>query len=107
MSEAEHKRGMLLLTMQRAGTIDRLRFQPRYELKVNGQKIGVYTADVEYYQDGVLVTEDTKPEKYMDELAKMKIRLFQAIYGVTVKIPQRKTGTIRDAKKTPSGRTLL
>ena len=62
MSEVEHKRGMLLLTMQRAGTITRLRFQPRYDLVVNGQKVGVYTADVEYYEAEKLIVEDTKPE---------------------------------------------
>lgn len=104
MSEAEHKRGMLLLTMQRAGSIDRLRFQPRYDLVVNGRKIGVYTADVEYYQDGQLVVEDTKPEKYMDDLALMKIKLFEAIFGLTVKIPQRKSG---NRSKTKVVKTLI
>lgn len=92
MSEVEHKRGMLLLTMQRAGTITRLRFQPRYDLVVNGQKVGVYTADVEYYEAEKLVVEDTKPEKFIDDFALLKIKLFEAIYGLTVKIPQRKSG---------------
>lgn len=92
MSEAEHKRGMLLMTLQRAGTIERLRFQPRYELKVNGQKVGNYTADAEYYEDGELVVEDTKPKNFMDDLAVMKIKLFEAIYGITVRIPQRRSG---------------
>lgn len=104
MSEAEHKRGMLLLTMQRAGSIDRLRFQPRYDLVVNGRKVGAYTADVEYYQDGQLVVEDTKPEKYMDDLALMKIKLFEAIFGLTVKIPQRKSG---NRSKPVVGKTLI
>jgi hypothetical protein len=104
MSRAELKRGMLLLTLQAAGTISRLRFQPRYDLIVNGQKIGVYTADAEYYQDGIFVVEDTKPANFMDETAKIKIKLFEAIYGLTVKIPQRKSGN-RSAPG--SGKTLL
>lgn len=92
MSEAEHKRGMVLMTLQRSGTIERLRFQPRYELKVNGQKVCNYTADAEYYEDGELVVEDTKPRNFMDDLAVMKIKLFEAIYGITVRIPQRRSG---------------
>lgn len=104
MSEVEHKRGMLLLTMQRAGTITRLRFQPRYDLVVNGQKVGVYTADVEYYEAEKLIVEDTKPEKFMDDLALLKIKLFEAIFGLTVKIPQRKSGN-RSAPMV--GKTLI
>lgn len=92
MSEAELHRGMMLLTLQIKGTISNLRFQPRYELKVNGRKITTYTADAEYMQDGELVVEDTKPENFMDAGAKLKIKLFEAIYGIIVRIPQRKSG---------------
>ena len=92
MSKAEFHRGMMLLTLLNAGTITKLRFQPRYDLKVNGHKICAYVADAEYYMDGDLVVEDTKPEKFMDAMAKLKIKLFEAIYGITVTIPQRKSG---------------
>lgn len=92
MSHAELKRGMLLLTLHAAGKITNLRFQPRYDLKVNGQKIAVYTADAEYYEDGELVVEDTKPKDFIDKYAGLKIKLFEAIYGITVRIPQRKSG---------------
>jgi RNA polymerase subunit RPABC4/transcription elongation factor Spt4 len=92
MSASEHRRGMLLLTLQKHGKINRLRFQPRYDLIVNSQKIGVYTADVEYYEDGALVVEDTKPKNFMDPFAVHKIKHFEAQYGLTVRIPQRKSG---------------
>lgn len=104
MSKAEHQRGMLLLTMQAAGTIERLRFQPRFDLMVNGLKVAVYTADCDYYQGGEYIVEDTKPEDFMDDFAKLKMRLFQAVYGITVKIPQRKSGNI---SKTPKEKDLL
>lgn len=91
MSQAELKRGMLLLTMQNVGTISRLRFQPRYKLQVNGQMICTYVADAEYYKDGKQITEDTKPKNFIDATAKLKIKLFEAIYGITVTIPQRKS----------------
>ncbi len=97
MSETEFHRGMSLMTLQLAGKISRLRFQPRYDLVVNGKKICRYDADADYYEDGKLVVEDSKPEKFMDELAKVKIKLFEAIYGITVRIPQRKSGNRSDA----------
>lgn len=93
-----------MLTLQRAGTISRLRFQPRYDLHVKGQKIGVYVADLEYYEDDKFVTEDTKPEHFMDALALHKIKHYEAEYGVTVRIPQRKSG---NRSKTKRGKTLV
>lgn len=92
MSLAELKRGMMLLTLQQAGKISNLRFQPRYELKVNGRKVGTYIADAEYRMDGQIVYEDTKPPEFIDKYALLKIKLFEAIYGVEVRIPQRKSG---------------
>jgi len=92
MSRREFHRGMLLMTLQGAGTISNLRFQPRYDLIVNGQKVAAYTADAEYSMNGQLVIEDTKPDNYMDNYAKLKIKLFEILYGVTVRIPQRKSG---------------
>jgi len=99
MSESEHKRGMMLMTMQLAGTISRLRFQPKYDLIVNGQKICAYTADAEYYEGNKLCVEDTKPINFMDASAVIKIKLFEAIFGVIVKIPQRKSGNRSAAPK--------
>lgn len=92
MSQAELQRGMMLLTLQRAGAISALRFQPRYDLKVNGVKVAAYTADAEYVRDGVVVYEDTKPKDFIDDYARLKMALFEAIYGVTVTIPQRESG---------------
>lgn len=84
---------MLLMTMDRAGTISNLRFQPRYKLEVNGRLIATYVADAEYRDtDGTVVYEDTKPKKFMDKSALLKIKLFEALYNVVVRIPQRKSG---------------
>jgi hypothetical protein len=98
MSHAELKRGMLLLTLQDAGTISNLRFQPKYDLTVNGQKIAAYVADAEYRMDGVIVYEDTKPKDFIDKAALLKIKLFEAIYGVEVRIPQRESGNRHTGK---------
>lgn len=93
-SRVELQRGMTLMILQDAGKISNLRFQPRYELKVNGIKVGVYTADAEFVRDGVTVTEDSKPPNFIDKYAALKMSLFQAIYGVTIEIPQRASGNM-------------
>lgn len=104
MSHAELKRGMTLLTMQSAGTITGLRFQPRYDLIVNSRKISAYTADAEYRKDGVVIYEDTKAAAKgkatdsMDKYALHKIKHFEAQYGVTVHIPQRESGSRHTGK---------
>lgn len=99
MSKVEFERGMQLLVLLAAGTITRLRFQPKYDLNVNGRKICTYIADAEYYESDKLVCEDTKPKNFMDASALIKIKLFEAIHGITVRIPQRKSGNRSAAKK--------
>lgn len=92
MSKVELNRGAELIRLQVAGEISRLRFQPSYNLIVEGTKVGQYRADFEYFEDGKTVVEDTKPLKYMDNEAKLKIALFNALYkkhGLEVLISRR------------------
>lgn len=91
MSEAEHLRGMLLLNMQANGTITRLRFQPSFDLLVNGIKIGKYIADSDYIdKNGNYCVEDVKGSKdHMDNISKWKMKHFKAQYGIEVKIHAR------------------
>lgn len=93
-SRIELQRGMTLLILQDAGKISGLRFQPRYELCVNGIKVGVYTADATYVREGKVVCEDSKPPNFIDKYAALKMSLYQAIYGVTIEIPQRASGNM-------------
>lgn len=88
-SRAEMVRGASLLLQQSEGMIEKLRFHPKYSLKVNGIEVCTYTADAEYYRAGVLVVEDTKPENFIDATAIVKMKLFQAVYGFPVTIPQQ------------------
>lgn len=99
MSEAEHKRGMILMTKQMAGTITRLKFQHRIDLEVNGRKICTYVADATYYEDGKFVIEDSKAKNYIDDLALVKIKLCEAIFNTTIRIPQRESGNRSKAAK--------
>ena len=99
MSEAEHKRGMILMTKQMAGTITHLKFQHRIYLEVNGRKICRYDADATYYEDGTFVIEDSKAKNYIDDLALVKIKLCEAIFNTTIRIPQRESGNRSKAVK--------
>lgn len=92
MSHIELQRGMLLLTLQAAGTITNLRFQPRFDLIVNSRKISMYTADADYYKNGIYTVEDTKPIDFIDAGALLKIKLFEALFNITITIPQRASG---------------
>jgi len=89
-STLEFHRGCMLLTLSGAGTIANLKFQPRFDLKVNDVKVTTYVADASYTDDkGEYTVEDSKPPKFMTDVAKMKIKLFEAIFRIKVKIPQQ------------------
>lgn len=63
------------------GKIRNLRFQPRFDLVVNGQKICAYTADAEYVDgNGQQIIEDTKPKDFITPEAKLKIAIFNAVF---------------------------
>lgn len=66
-SKREAKRCDELRLLQRAGKIEGLTIQPRFEFVVNGSKVKMgngqfarYTPDFEYMENGQLVAEDTK-----------------------------------------------
>ena len=91
-SAAELGRAAELIIMQRAGQISHLRFQPRYNLIVEGEKICAYVGDFEYREGGKVICEDVKPLKFMDGEAKLKIALFNALHrkhGMTVTLHKK------------------
>jgi len=94
MSHAEKSRAAELILATRTGRITNLRFQPRYALVVEGDKVTTYVADFEYREGGKVVVEDVKPggTDFMEDVAKLKIALFNALHkklGITVTITRR------------------
>lgn len=83
MSHREFRRWQELVLAQRAGDIEQLMHQPSFDLKVNGMLVTTYTADAGYLDRRTrkYVVEDTKPENFMDEVAKMKITLWNAVFA--------------------------
>jgi len=45
-----------------------------------------YTADFEYLCDGELITEDVKSSATMTEASRLRISVFQSLYGRKVRI---------------------
>lgn len=83
-SRKEADRYQELLLMQRSGLIDQLELQPRYDLIVNGCKVGFYKGDFRYEEvaTGKLVTEDVKGVRTAVYMLKKK--LVKALYGVEI-----------------------
>lgn len=84
-SSIERERGAELVRLQRMGHISGLRAHPRFDLVVNGQKVGVYEADWGFTENAQAVLEEIKPRmrggwEKRDPLAALKIKLFRALY---------------------------
>jgi Protein of unknown function (DUF1064) len=94
-SKAEAHRLAELRLMWVAHKVAGLRLQPRFDLVVNGAKVGSYRADFAYMrvrddgQLGPLVVEDVKPPKWQTPISKLKIALFEVLFQTKVIIPRR------------------
>ena len=87
-SKKEAVRYQELKLLERAGKIQNLQIQPRFQLsnhattvKYPNGRIAAYTADFEYLdlETGQLVTEDVKGS-WVTDIAKLRMAVFEAIY---------------------------
>ena len=83
-SHGEARRYCELQLLERAGHITGLRPHPRYDLIINGVKVGVYTADSEYVRNGETIIEDYKSPATLTEAARLRIKIFEALSGQKV-----------------------
>jgi hypothetical protein len=82
-SKREANRYAELKLMEAAGEIELLGTQVRFEIVVNGEKIGAYVADFSYWdKDGNNVVEDAKGVR--TPVYKLKKKLVKALYGVDI-----------------------
>ena len=74
-----------LLWMQQAGLIQGLELQPRFDLVVNGHKLGFYKADFRYedLETGLTIVEDVKGIR--TSTYQLKKKLVKALYGVEIR----------------------
>lgn len=82
----EAKRYQDLKLLLSCGRITELKLQQRFDLMVNGQKVGAYVADFVYRRSGQdysgLIVEDAKG--YKTDVYRLKKKLMQAIYGIEI-----------------------
>ncbi len=83
-SQKEADRYQDLLHRERAGEISHIELQPRYNLVVNGQKLGFYKADFRYRDvaTGEVVVEDVKGVR--TAVYQLKKKLMKALYGIEI-----------------------
>src|SRR5262249_782010 len=85
-SQKEAKRYQELLLLQRAGLIQNIELQPRYDLVVNGHKCGFYRGDFRYEEvaTGRPILEDVKSPVTRTAVYMLKKKLVKALYGVEI-----------------------
>lgn len=81
-SKREAREYQRLAALERAGVITDLELQPRYDLVVNGVKIGRFTGDFRYRENGKVVVADAKGYRVRDYILRKKLML--ALYGIAV-----------------------
>lgn len=84
-SQKECQRYGVLRLLERAGKIQHLQRQVKYELipKQDGERSCTYIADFTYYQDGNLVVEDCKG--FRTDSYKIKRKLMLSVHGIRIK----------------------
>lgn len=88
-SKKEAARWQELRLLERAGIITGLELQPEYELHTvspSGEPVvvGKLTLDFRYRQDSVLVVEDVKSDPTKTQVYRLRKRIFEAEYGLSI-----------------------
>ena len=81
-SKKEAARYQVLKLMEKSGDIFDLVLQPKFDLIVNGTKIGFYKADFQYTNAFAVVVEDVKGMK--TPIYNLKKKMIKAIYGFDI-----------------------
>lgn len=85
-SKREARRWVELQQLERAGAISGLQRQVKYPLVVNGVKIGRYTSDFEYEENGQHVVEDVKsPATKKARDYRLRKLLMLALHGIEIR----------------------
>lgn len=84
-SKKEAKRYLELLMLEKAGEIFDLELQPKFDLMVNGVKIGFYKADFQYVdkKSGKRVVEDVKSKATITPVYRLKKKIM-ATLGINI-----------------------
>ncbi len=81
-STHEGKRYLVLREEQRHGFISDLTLQRRFDLIVNGKKVGFYKLDLDYIRNGKRIYEDAKGVR--TAIYRLKKKMVEAQYGIEI-----------------------
>jgi hypothetical protein len=72
--------------MERAKLIHNIELHPRYDLIVNGHKLGFYKADFRYKDVATdfVILEDVKSPVTKTAVYRLKKKLVKALYGIEI-----------------------
>ncbi len=84
-SKKEAGRYKELALLEKAGAITDLTIHPRWVFMVEGHRVGAYTADFSYGEDGQAVVEDVKSKATKTEAYGLRKRLMKALYGIEIR----------------------
>ena len=85
-SQKEARRYQELVSQQESGRIRNLELQPKYDLVVDGDRLGYYQADFRYtvVETGAVVTEDVKSPVTKTPQYRIKKKLIKALYDIDI-----------------------
>jgi hypothetical protein len=85
-SQKEENRYRELELLELAGLIRSIELQPRYDLIVNGHKLGFYRGDFRYIDvaTGESILEDVKSPVTKTAVYQLKKKLVKALYGIEI-----------------------
>lgn len=98
-STAEFARYCELKILERAGEISGLVVHPRYPLMIGAFLVGHYTPDFVYYERGRELPTVSDVKGLSTEAARLRIKVFEAIYRTRVLIVKKRKWQLRDVKK--------
>lgn len=84
-SKKEAQRCQELQLLERAGQIQNLEYWPQYIFEHGGVRIGKYTADWRYQEDGKEVVEDCKSAGTKTTATNLRMKLMEAFFGIKVR----------------------
>ena len=81
-STKEGNRYLVLRDMEKKGEITHLELQPKFDMIVNGIKVGYYKADFIYFEGQKRIVEDVKGMK--TPVYKLKKKIVEAQYSIKI-----------------------
>lgn len=84
-SAGEHRRWHVLKLMEKDGKIRGLERQVRFDIVINGVKIGFWKADFAYFRDQSRIIEDFKSAATAeDKYWRFKKKVLEAVFGFQI-----------------------